>query len=251
MRSPTGPRMPKSPTRRPRPSYSCTECTRRKLRCSKNIPCFSCIERGIESKCRLRQRVSDRRRGNGDSINQPENLTSETQPVSSEGHTPSEIDYPRYGDASNISRPVPLSVTPEASTESKRHPTCSQKRHKILDTVSQDVAVTLEFLAFSRQQVLDTADFGNSKPESKGIYASQEIDLLFTEAQVQKLMTYHEEYIAWIHNVVHMPTFRAQCKEIFDVSNTSDRGSWLSLYYSMLSVRLQCFFDSQAALLTK
>lgn len=235
-KSPTGPRTPKPPIKRARPSYSCTECTRRKLRCSKHIPCFSCIERGIESECRLRHRVSERQRGK-DSTNEPENSAPETQPFSSKGPQPSEIEHHLgYNNVSDTS--LPLSVTPEVSIQSKRHSACSQKRHKILDTVSQDAAVTLEFLAFSRQQILDAADFNHPKQQNKDGDVSKSINLIFTAAQVEKLMTYHEDYIAWIHNVVHMPTFREQCKDMFELPRTPNRDAWLSLYYSMLSVRL-------------
>ena len=36
-----------------RPSWSCTECARRKIKCDKKIPCQSCIKRGCVELCRL------------------------------------------------------------------------------------------------------------------------------------------------------------------------------------------------------
>ncbi|TKY89827.1 hypothetical protein EX895_001124 [Sporisorium graminicola] len=36
-----------------RPSWSCTECARRKIRCDKKVPCQSCIKRGKAENCRL------------------------------------------------------------------------------------------------------------------------------------------------------------------------------------------------------
>ncbi|CBQ68298.1 conserved hypothetical protein [Sporisorium reilianum SRZ2] len=36
-----------------RPSWSCTECARRKIRCDKKVPCQSCIKRGKAEHCRL------------------------------------------------------------------------------------------------------------------------------------------------------------------------------------------------------
>lgn len=153
---------------------------------------------------------------------------------------PSEIErHPRYNDISDISLSGVSSVEPEVPTEGKIRPTCSQKRHGILETVSEDAAVTLEFLAFSRQQILNAADINHHKQQTYDEYTSQAIDLLFTATQVQKLIDYHEYYLAWIHNVVHMPTFREQCKDIFELSNTPNKEAWLSLYYSMISVRLE------------
>ncbi|KAM0753038.1 hypothetical protein T439DRAFT_323651 [Meredithblackwellia eburnea MCA 4105] len=36
-----------------RPSWSCTECTRRKIKCDKLVPCGACTKRGKASSCRL------------------------------------------------------------------------------------------------------------------------------------------------------------------------------------------------------
>ncbi|KAN0065910.1 hypothetical protein ACQY0O_001043 [Thecaphora frezii] len=36
-----------------RPSWSCTECARRKIKCDKKIPCSSCIKRNCPERCRL------------------------------------------------------------------------------------------------------------------------------------------------------------------------------------------------------
>lgn len=36
-----------------RPSWSCTECARRKIRCDKKVPCASCVKRGRAEHCRL------------------------------------------------------------------------------------------------------------------------------------------------------------------------------------------------------
>ena len=36
-----------------RPSWSCTECARRKIRCDKKVPCQSCVKRGRAEHCRL------------------------------------------------------------------------------------------------------------------------------------------------------------------------------------------------------
>lgn len=36
-----------------RPSWSCTECARRKIKCDKKVPCQSCVKRGKADHCRL------------------------------------------------------------------------------------------------------------------------------------------------------------------------------------------------------
>ncbi|CDZ98349.1 Zn(2)-C6 fungal-type DNA-binding domain [Phaffia rhodozyma] len=47
------------PRKSQRQALSCTECTRRKTRCNKTIPCENCIKRGKESECRLEITVKE------------------------------------------------------------------------------------------------------------------------------------------------------------------------------------------------
>ncbi|EWG56025.1 hypothetical protein FVEG_14159 [Fusarium verticillioides 7600] len=46
----------------PRPRLSCEECSRRKIRCDKKIPCRACYERGAASSCRRQQGPGSRNR---------------------------------------------------------------------------------------------------------------------------------------------------------------------------------------------
>lgn len=237
MKNPKGQRAPKTPVKRQRPSYSCTECTRRKLRCSKRIPCLACIERGIETQCRLRGRVSERRREKSISENVPDGLTPQPQPLSNVAPNSSDSEcHPLHNNGIILPLPSSKSTKPELQAQDSSHPSCSLKSHKILDTVSQDAAIMLEFLALSRQQILSAAHLDQPEQKIGNAYSSQVVDLVFTAAQVDNLMAYHEEHIAWIHNVVHMPTFRKQCMKSFEATKTSTREAWLPLYYAMLSV---------------
>ncbi|KAH8922834.1 hypothetical protein BT69DRAFT_1319917 [Atractiella rhizophila] len=49
----TPPGAPSSVKRSQRPSWSCTECTRRKIKCDKVIPCQPCTKRGKADECHL------------------------------------------------------------------------------------------------------------------------------------------------------------------------------------------------------
>jgi len=98
----------------------------------------------------------------------------------------------------------------------------------------------LEFLALGRQRILQVAQV----EQQSQLGAAQDYDddtsnsacgLLFTPSQVRSMMHYHQESIAWIHNVVHMPTFREQCEKLF-ANPTECQGLWLGLYYAMLAV---------------
>lgn len=209
---PTGDTRP-SPTqvKRQRQSYSCTECTRRKARCSKRIPCLGCIERGIAHQCRRRSEFG--RKDTRRSIQSPKSVYAPAlQPVAS---------------SNTIS--CPPEPTPRDSTSHGQGPS-------IVDSVTQDAAIMLEFLALNRRHVLQAAQVDGSQTAET---VSNTYEFLFTAAQVRNLMIYHQECISWIHNVVHMPTFLEQCEERLGSGATPIEGGWLSLYYAMLAVRTE------------
>lgn len=233
MKSSGGARMSRTPIKRQRPSYSCTECSRRKLRCSKRIPCLACIERGIESQCRLRQSMTERTRTDSGFSNVADNMIQQKVAGSSVAARSGNIDYRPRNELDEVdtpSLPSALSAKSEGMTETAT----PQDEHKILETVSQDAAVTLEFLALSRQNILSVVQLDHQQQNEDG-NTSQPIDLIFTKTQVDEMMIYHEDNIAWVHNVVHMPTFRQQCKEMFE-SPLSRHQMRLALYYAMLAV---------------
>ncbi|KAJ5886277.1 C6 transcription factor [Penicillium subrubescens] len=95
----------------------------------------------------------------------------------------------------------------------------------------------LEFLALSRQNVLQVAQIEQAQSPQVNNKVPETFDPVFTESQVRAMMLYHQECISWIHNVVHLPTFRDQCEQLF-MNNTELQGGWLALYYAMLSVTL-------------
>ncbi|KAE8151317.1 hypothetical protein BDV25DRAFT_152784 [Aspergillus avenaceus] len=188
-----------------RKSVSCTECTRRKLRCSKVIPCSACVDRGKSNLCHRR------------------NTNSSTAPT------------PDIDDLNQ--RNPPVRNPPTRLSTDLNHPTIDlpvqEKQQKIsgepVDGVAQDAAITLEFLALGRQRVLR-----QSSPVSSLYNAQALADPVLTALQVRSLLVYHEENIAWMHNVLHMPTFRDQCNMFLD-TGVPVSSFWLPLYYTVLS----------------
>lgn len=57
----------------------------------------------------------------------------------------------------------------------------------------------------------------------------------------KKLIHLHTEQILWHHNSIHAPTFLAQCERFWE-ENTSDHPLWVALYLSILSVRVMDSF---------
>ncbi|QGA19014.1 hypothetical protein EYB26_006699 [Talaromyces marneffei] len=95
----------------------------------------------------------------------------------------------------------------------------------------------LEFLALNRQRVIQVAKVGQPQHSGRDSNTVETFDPLLTLEKIRAIMLYHEESISWIHNVVHLPTFRKQCEQSF-ADPTQIEGSWVGLYYAMLAVTL-------------
>lgn len=195
--------------RRNRPSYSCTECTRRKLRCSKKIPCSACTERGVAHTCK-------RRSSNIQKTSQVETIISPT--------------------ASSGTLPVSPSTTEDAQVSLQDD----------VSNINGDAAVMLEFLALNRQQVIQAAQLEEAQLPEASSLAENSADLLFPAYRIRCMMHYHQMNLAWVHNVVHMPTFIAQCERAI-YGNKMLEPSWYSLYYAMIAVRRPLYLSSKLA----
>lgn len=256
---------------------ACTECARRKLRCSKVIPCSACVDRGNSHLC-YREKVqlrrvakefdramrsnrdntsigSDQRTGGVHNISNPFPPSAPSSFRSSPMQQDMEI---LHANSSSLDRhstpmrlgsdsgPAPVSPSPRP-TETVSAPSSSEQelsRHLplqngLINGVSQETAITLEFLALGRQRVMRLGrDLARESPPSLPINLTNVADQIVTPAQARWLVEYHEKNISWMHNVIHMPTFREQC-DAFLESGTPISPLWLPLYYTVLSVGLQ------------
>ncbi|KAJ5999270.1 C6 transcription factor [Penicillium sp. IBT 35674x] len=139
------------------------------------------MERGIAQGCRRRSEV----------------IRKETK---RQNFPPKLVDRPALRGAPTNTTSGPPAITPQQSIN-------SEPGRSAVDSVTQDTAVMLEFLALSRQNILEAAQVDQPQQNEP---LSRTHELLFTRAQVKELMEYHQDCIAWIHNVVHMPSFLEQ-----------------------------------------
>ncbi|KAL2816736.1 putative C6 transcription factor [Aspergillus granulosus] len=225
--------------KRVRAAYSCVECTRRKLRCSKQIPCSACVERGIAQYCRRRTGADSGATSRRPPSSRPTPLTRrDDNQIEAPSATPvTETPHLTVHDTIPEGLPRIPASTPRGSDPPSSNGV-SRPRNKIVDHVTEDAAVMLEFLALSRQRIIQVAQV-EQQSQLTGAHgnARKESEPLFTPIQVRSMMRYHQESIAWIHNVVHLPTFREQCEHFF-ANPIESQGLWLSLYYAMLAVTL-------------
>ncbi|KAJ5341892.1 C6 transcription factor [Penicillium brevicompactum] len=132
-------------------------------------------------------------------------------------------------------------ITPAGSSEEGLSPEISLPlTGGGMSGVLKDSAVTLEFLALSRQRVMKLGhDVAPESPASLPADFANIVDPIVTPAQARWLIEYHEKNISWMHNVLHMAMFREQC-EVFLESGTLTSPLWLPLYYTVLSVSSSC-----------
>ncbi|KAH7378229.1 hypothetical protein BKA66DRAFT_146951 [Pyrenochaeta sp. MPI-SDFR-AT-0127] len=210
-----------------RQSLSCLNCTRQKIRCSKAIPCTSCIDRGQEASCRReRVEVTSKRI-------KMRTKNTESAGASDRGQVDSSVRAAK-------NPPVEYGQPSLSGTQLESSRNFSLPVPPLVPHIHNDTMITLEFLSHGRQSILR---IGDSDPQKRATMAATPTrldimeehnswDLIVTIDQAQSLLSLHQDALAWMHNVVHMPTF---CKEfqMYKSAMPCDR-SWLSLYYALI-----------------
>ncbi|KAF7533669.1 hypothetical protein G7054_g6881 [Neopestalotiopsis clavispora] len=202
-----------------RKPLSCTSCAKKKLRCSKSIPCTSCIDRGLEASCAREKVIVRKKHQRSSSIGEGSSLgtatTSNNGPVSHASEVSgSPLTIDSLCDASS----------PEATKS--QHPSAA---------VPDDAPVTLENLALGRQRILNMRFTGGNllnEPDDPA-WLPPQIDFIVSLAQARVLLAYHTRHLAWIHNVLHMPTFVEECENAFAQYVLKSR-AWIALFYAFL-----------------
>lgn len=113
---------------------------------------------------------------------------------------------------------------------------------------TNETVVTLEFLTHGRNNILSLHNASNQttdpvdSPDVVDLFsegsatnvAAPSWDTVLSAQEARLLLDYHQKTIAWMHNVVHMPTFKQEFESNLTQS-TCDR-SWIALYYAILCV---------------
>lgn len=238
---------------------ACTECVRRKIRCSKTVPCDACIRANKQSTCQ-REQVAVVNKGTA-RRHMPRKLDAENadalcNDVSQSSFPGSSETIPRNPlAAANPSPTRSISSTQEfvpntdleGNASGRRQPslTADASRQHTLPAQStgprltEEAATALEFLAHGRRSVVNqlagtqpSVDPGHSLP-ADGTHGIQ-WNVFFPPDSARILLTYHEEHLAWMHGIVQMQSFR----EEFETNTLQEdcAKSWMALYYAILAV---------------
>ncbi|KAF5011701.1 hypothetical protein FDECE_2210 [Fusarium decemcellulare] len=245
---------------------ACTACVRRKIRCSKTIPCETCIRQNKASSCRREQVAVVTRRGasrrtrptNGtaspsalseDTSVSPDTAKEHSLPFTTPAPDPATIQASVVG--ASIEPVVSSAVVPPPSREppgvfdNAIQEITNQKLIQILTSahtadsrLTNEAAAALEFLAHGRRNVLNRFSGKESVPQSTPTFSSrhdhgEQWDPFFSPEDARMLLALHQAHLTWMHNVVNLPTFRQEFDN--NLMQMECDCSWLALYYALLS----------------
>lgn len=229
----TGPRVTQ------RPPLSCTECSRRKIKCDRSIPCRPCLDRGEDVGC---QREAVAVRGeirNTDAKTSARKTFDELQLQVEElarrvGELEQGIDRSRNSEKSS-----PCRDTSPLVVDSTRLP-------GIMEEAALGIGETSRWKKHSLHNPQDTG--GARIPW----FAAKSMDdcllALPSQAQARSLVKFYIEEIAWVTGSLDLLAL-TQDQERFwiQLETQSVRDDiWLSLYFSVLSVAAFFVEDNRA-----
>ncbi|KPM46307.1 hypothetical protein AK830_g139 [Neonectria ditissima] len=111
--------------------------------------------------------------------------------------------------------------------------TCGQP----VDVPTNETVATLEFLTHGRQNILSRQAVSTDLTAGPQLFrctspSTPEWDTIVSLQEAHLLLKFHQQTLAWMHNVVHMPTFQQELESNWEQASCD--GSWIALYYAIL-----------------
>ncbi|KAL1306882.1 hypothetical protein AAFC00_005529 [Neodothiora populina] len=192
---------------------SCIRCSKKRIKCDKNIPCQTCIARGLETSC-TRETVRVKGKIISGVTGKPDSLS--------------------YSDLLEENRRLKLALQ-----------TNTQAPTELVDpswVLGGSPTITEAF-----ENYVHPADLNAKRPSA----VSSPNDVFIPTRGCSKYLVEHGiVWTSWIHFAVHVPTFRREHEMYW--SNTQSAlhtdPSWLAIYYGFLAVTL-LFLDEQEAVM--
>lgn len=202
-----------------RASWSCTECSRRKIRCDKSIPCQSCTKRGKPDECK---------RENGSEVE--------------EGNTQlTEIMKMMKSMMERIKR-IEEAIDEERPKKRSRHNDTLQQSPQTIDqeAENQDTSITIEYLALNKNRKLGI--LSGSKDHYTAIEPTTNVlstpnqhieecpqvvhSMMLDHDKLQQVLHFHRANVQWQHACIHSQTFDRQVKTLAEFSHKSNKEFW-------------------------
>ncbi|KAF5552577.1 hypothetical protein FMEXI_2728 [Fusarium mexicanum] len=199
---------PRSVRSSQRSVLACTNCSRRKIKCSKTIPCTACVRQNKAAQCHREPVavVSRRSVGRSRASTALDDPPPVVVPVSEAAGltivSPTSIDG------------VPTTtVNPEAGSNDSLPQIDERMIEQLLASLStpdtrltNEAAAMLEFLTHGRRNILNQF-IGRESIYIPITQPVQKWDTFLPVKDARSLLALHGKHLAWMHNTVHMPTF--------------------------------------------
>ncbi|KAJ5682138.1 uncharacterized protein N7477_002078 [Penicillium maclennaniae] len=246
-----------------RKRLACVECTRRKVKCDKNLPCRNCARKGTPC-TRPRERASPTPsvapsvgheqhffiRSSADSLQMIHRLQSRVDRLESalkeatKTASPPSMPMPEVQFNSNSFTPaesVSINASPRSLQTST--PTVQTIHTETLNTPNEveDAATILDFLVWGRRKdptYHDEIAKRNNIEHSPGDVPTE--DEWDDSQKVYQLVDYHCTCLLWYHGAFHAKTFMQELGEFYEKGDGRIDGSlvnlqWVSLLFAVLT----------------
>ncbi|EFX04326.1 c6 zinc finger domain containing protein [Grosmannia clavigera kw1407] len=251
-----------------RTRQTCTACTRRKVKCSKTVPCTNCIRRGEIDLCAVGAipgHVAEAREGSSVS---PRQRHHQIQRHSNGHQDEVQMLWRRVAEleallvsksgthASVETQPRPL-ASPESTNTTTTTDRCVDEDSQ--DTVIEDAASILEFLAWGRHKGAAAGSFSSNGADTiSGAFVPDSLGdtsqlavlqmLLPDERTIWRLVDYHVDSLLWFHTSFHAPAFYRQLERFFGQHGGRVEAPgvdllWVALLFAVLTGSITCAPD--------
>ncbi|KAF4419929.1 hypothetical protein FACUT_11370 [Fusarium acutatum] len=234
---------PRSVRSSQRSVLACTTCSRRKIKCSKTIPCTACVRQNKAAQCQREPVAVVSRRSVGHS-----RASTALDGVVAD---PPSVPVPETSSLITVS-PIPVreetpTVNPAAGSNATRSdgslPQIDERMIEQLlaslstpDTrLTNEAAAMLEFLTHGRRNILNQF-IGQESISTSMTQPVQKWDTFLPFEDARSLLVLHGKHLTWMHNTVHMPTFLREFDE--NILKIECDRNWIALYYALLSQTL-------------
>jgi hypothetical protein len=244
----------------PKVRQTCTQCSVRRQKCDKNVPCGRCQSRGVVHLCSIAWPTPEASRIHRGHSQQPHRTTSavsETQPDLAD--TVGYLD-PQSSLQTQHQRPLGVnSVSSELENDSGGEAPVS---HDLVDHASEDLPdeieppedVFVDPLGKGRTPVAGS-EGASPPPFPVGFPNIRETSIALLHLhvpcvkQIWYLVDYHEKYLLWYHGCYHGPTFRGELRDALVHHNDSLPLNeldlqWVALLFSIMAGSISCASES-------
>lgn len=209
-----------------RAPQSCVQCTKRKLRCSKAIPCSNCIDRGMSNRCHREAVILSsseiHRRGK---VERRSTSKAERRSATRAIGGPSLVQS-----LERVQSPTPSNASNDVQYRSTND-----------GDLAIEAAISLESLAWGAGAHQTSNSNEWHSPLSTVAY---EIDRLIDRRRILDILDFHQKRVAWMHNVIYMPVFIKECQQYLAGLVKQDT-AWLSLYSAVLCTSVYYMGEDQ------